>query len=198
MRTRFIVKYHADRPSEYDFLMQAMLGLAASHLMMTSTSELSSQALSHRIKAIRGLNKALSKPPKTSEESDAILAASWILAFQTSYIGDSVEQFLSLLRGCSLVVGQDWRERFGTAFQKCSDGGQWEVISPRLETLPLINQDLVAEAMGSFDRLSDLEMGEAERVVFGYMLDMTRSLSVSSLQGWFLRSPTSQPFTDIT
>ena len=163
--------------------MQAMRGLAASHLMMTSTSKLTFPALSHRIQAMKGLNAALSKPPKSSEESDAILATCWALAFQTSYIGDSVEEFLAMLRGCTLIIGQDWRARLGTAFQRCTDGAQAEIIHPRLETLPLIAQDLVVEARESFENLSVLEMGETERHVFEYMSEMVKLLSISSLQG---------------
>jgi hypothetical protein len=165
--------------------MQAMLGLAASHLMMTSNSELSAPALSHRVKAMKGLNTALSTTPKCAEESDAILATTWALAFQTSYIGDSVEEFLAMLRGCTLIVGQDWREKLGTAFQKCTEGAQVELIAPRLETLPLIDQDLVAEARDSFDQLRVLEMNDTENVVFQYMDDMVDLLSISSLQGLF-------------
>jgi hypothetical protein len=174
---------HANIPSQYDFLMQAMLGLAASHLMMTSTSQLTFPALSHRVQAMKGLNVALSKPPECAEESDAILATCWALAFQTSYIGDSVEEFLAMLRGCTIIVGQDWREKLGTSFQRCGEGQQAEIINPRLETLPLINQSLVAEARESFEKLGVLEMTETERDVFEYMFDMTKLLSVSSLHG---------------
>lgn len=77
----------------------------------------------------------------------------------------------------------DWRDRFGTAFQNCTEGGQEELITPRLEPLPLIDQDLVAEAKDSFERLRDLDMNKTENDVFEYMFDMVRLLSISSLQG---------------
>jgi hypothetical protein len=37
----------------------------------------------------------MSTPPKTSAESDAILAACYVLAMQSSYIGESIEESLT-------------------------------------------------------------------------------------------------------
>jgi len=59
--------------------MQAMLALSASHLMTTSSIQLYSAVLSHRVQAVKGLNGAISKLPESKEDVDAILGTCWIL-----------------------------------------------------------------------------------------------------------------------
>ena len=93
-----------------------MLGLAASHLNIVSTSELKSEALKHRIYAVQGLSKALTEVPKNRCDSDAILATCYALAQQASYIGESIEEFLTMLHGCYIVVQQGWPQRLGSVF----------------------------------------------------------------------------------
>lgn len=168
---------------QYDFLMQAMLALSASHLMLTSTSPLAPVALSYRILAIKGLNTALSTPPTCKEDGDAILATCWALSFQATYLGESVEEFLTMLRGCNLIVSQNWREKFGTCWKRLSDEGQDEIILPILEKVPLIRGELVEEAWESIERARGLEMEGVEEEVFRLLSEMVRLLSVSSLEG---------------
>jgi hypothetical protein len=160
-----------------------MLALSASHLMITSTSPIASEALTYRILAIKGLNTALSTPPTCKEEADAILATCWTLLFQTTYLGDSVEEFLTMLRGCNLIVSQNWRERFGTSFQRLSDEGQDEIILPVLKKEPLLRADLVREAWESVEVMRDLKIEGVEEEVFRLLSEMVRLLSISSLEG---------------
>lgn len=165
--------------------MQAMLALSASHLMLTSTSPLASEALTYRIQAIKGLNTALSTPPTCKEDGDAILATCWALSFQATYLGESVEEFLTMMRGCSLVVSQNWREKFGTCWKRLSDESQDEIILPMVEKVPLLKRELVAEAWESIEEMRGLKMEVVEEEAFRLLSEMVRLLSVSSLQGKF-------------
>lgn len=77
-----------------------MLALGASHLSITTESDLNSQALAHRVEAVNLLNKALARPAVTKEEADARFAAFMILTFQSSCMADGIFDFLTMLRGC--------------------------------------------------------------------------------------------------
>ncbi|KAL2019194.1 hypothetical protein VTK56DRAFT_9994 [Thermocarpiscus australiensis] len=86
----------------YDYLMHAMLGLAASHLDLYG-GNCSSEALVHRVKAIQLLNQALSMPSASTAEGDARYAAIFALTFQASCMPDGMTEFLAMTRGCHIV-----------------------------------------------------------------------------------------------
>ncbi|KAE9363276.1 hypothetical protein N431DRAFT_550919 [Stipitochalara longipes BDJ] len=168
----------------YDFLLQAMLSLSASHLTVTSTSPLYSSALTYRGLAISGLNIALSTPPKSKADADAILATCWILTAVTMYMGESVEEFFSMMRGISLVLSQNWGSKYGTSFLNLTGGDQEVVITSRLKDFPLLPAHLVAEAKESVARLSGLTMQGMEREMCKLQAEIIRLLSVSSLEAY--------------
>lgn len=82
--------------------MHAMLGLAAGHLDLHGAN-CSSQALSHRVKAIRALNTALTNPPASTAEADARFAALFALVFQASCMPDGMTEFLAMTKGCHII-----------------------------------------------------------------------------------------------
>ena len=162
-----------------------MLGLAASHLTFTSDLNLASDALSHRVIAMRGLNDALSKPPKTSTDADAMLAACYALAFQSSYMGESVSEFLTMLRGCALIIAQNWSKKLGSVFKDVDMEGQTRVILSRLDNLPAIDSKLVSVAKASLEQLRPLCQNKAEEVALQSLLNAVYSLDLSARDGGF-------------
>lgn len=80
-----------------------MLGLAASHLTLCSSTDYSSQALTHRVKAINSLNRSLNKPCLSKAEGDARFATVMALTFQSSYMQEGMMEFISMVRGCIVV-----------------------------------------------------------------------------------------------
>ncbi|KAI8417480.1 hypothetical protein FOFC_00035 [Fusarium oxysporum] len=87
----------------FDFLVHAMLGLAASHLSLSGDTDYTAQALSHRVHAITLLNQALSKPCKSKVEADARIATVMTLIFQSSYMFEGMVEFIIMIRGCRAV-----------------------------------------------------------------------------------------------
>jgi hypothetical protein len=150
---------------------------------MVSTSNLDSQALSHRVLALRGLNEALSSSPKTSADGDAILAACYALAMQSSYIGDSVEEFLTMFRGCHIVIAQQWPERLGSVFRRLDVDCQLHMASSKLIALPIIDSRLVAPARESLEALRLFCQGMLEKGVLEQLIDIVRALETSSREG---------------
>ncbi|KAJ9417924.1 hypothetical protein QL093DRAFT_2565883 [Fusarium oxysporum] len=87
----------------FDFLVHAMLGLAASHLSLSGDIDYTAQALSHRVHAITLLNQALSKPCKSKVDADARIATVMTLIFQSSYMFEGMVEFIIMIRGCRAV-----------------------------------------------------------------------------------------------
>lgn len=56
---------------------------------------------------MKSLNDALSVPPKTRCERDARMAAALALAFQSSHLKDGMAEFLTMVRGCNLIAGEE-------------------------------------------------------------------------------------------
>jgi hypothetical protein len=160
-----------------------MLSLSASHLTVTSNSPLKSSALAYRGLSIAGLNTALSSTPKCKAEADAILATCLILTAVTMYMGESVEEFFTMMRGISLILSQDWVSKYGTSFLNLNAGGQELVIRSRLKDFRLLPKHLVAEARNSVERLRGIATRGVERELCELQAEMVRLLSVSSLEG---------------
>ncbi|KAG5765336.1 hypothetical protein H9Q72_006588 [Fusarium xylarioides] len=72
----------------FDFLAHAMLAVGASHLGLCNGNDYNSDAISHRVKAIKSLNSALNTPCKNKEEGDARYATLMALTWQSSYMPD--------------------------------------------------------------------------------------------------------------
>ena len=56
---------------------------------------------------MKSLNEALSVPPKSQCERDARMAAALALAFQSSHLQDGMAEFLTMVRGCNLIAGDE-------------------------------------------------------------------------------------------
>ncbi|PGG98574.1 hypothetical protein AJ79_08827 [Helicocarpus griseus UAMH5409] len=98
---------------QHPYLMHALLSLGASHLSLLS-SEVSpyyAATVSHRGLALRGLKQSMIKhansplPTNTDTESihglNAMLATSYALTIQSTYMADGFTDFLVLVRGCT-------------------------------------------------------------------------------------------------
>lgn len=94
--------------------MHGILALGAAHLHSRTTLNLKENIDRHRSLAMQGLNAKeliLSGKAKPSFEDNgtrlsAVLATCYLLAFTSSYMGDSLGLFLVLVRACSSLTGQ--------------------------------------------------------------------------------------------
>ncbi|KAJ2982493.1 hypothetical protein NQ176_g1355 [Zarea fungicola] len=89
---------------EYDFLAHAALGLGASHLTCHTNADYTSQALHHRLIAIKQVNEQLTSPPSDQKTLDALLAALFCLITQASLIDDGLADYMTIIRGGHLIV----------------------------------------------------------------------------------------------
>jgi hypothetical protein len=81
-----------------------VLGLGASHLSQHGSVDYTSQALQHRITAMKLVNEQLDKPPAKPADADALLAAIICLVTQSSLLPDSMVDYITTTRGGNLVA----------------------------------------------------------------------------------------------
>lgn len=88
--------------------MHAILGLSASDLMVQEDPSLVTFAMTHRLKAIKAIKKALSETPKTNtfEEGNALMATCFALTFQSVLLDDGMAEYMTFCRGIVLVAIQ--------------------------------------------------------------------------------------------
>lgn len=133
--------------------MHALLGMSASHFELVTGEPISSSAHHHRMLAIKGSNEAMSAPRRSGVEADALLAACYLLAFQSAYMRDGLYEFFRTVRGCSLVCDQLKVEKLPMSFHM-NNKVHYEFMKPRMSDLPIINDTLIDGAQKSLESLS--------------------------------------------
>ncbi|KAJ4307141.1 hypothetical protein N0V88_000518 [Collariella sp. IMI 366227] len=102
---------------EYDYLMHAILGYAASDLLVNSDPSLLEAAMTHRLKAIKAIKKALSSSSTTTvtithppchlfEEGNALMATCFALTYQSVLLPDGMAEYMTFIRGVVIVAIQ--------------------------------------------------------------------------------------------
>ncbi|OCK85355.1 hypothetical protein K432DRAFT_413347 [Lepidopterella palustris CBS 459.81] len=149
----------------YEYLIHSLLALSASHLDAVSNANVAEEALSHRFLAIQSLNKALSEPAKSRNESDARMAATLALAFQSSHLQDGLAEFLTMVRGCNLLAMADQLMNPDSAFHGFREDGHLATMKNRLVTASLcpINPTDLNDAKASLKLAGLLEMTDWEK-----------------------------------
>lgn len=164
--------------------MHAILGLAASDLMLKDSS-LVTQAMTHRIKAIKAIKKTLSDAPTadTFEEGNALMATCFVLTFQSVLLEDGMVEYMTFIRGVIIVAIQMYIKGAKLIFGQFLGDNQMEVLQPFLETVPLINQTWAAAAVAAIENLGVLCQHPMEMQYHGMILEMAKQLHVSSWGG---------------
>lgn len=167
-----------------EYLMHAILGLAASHLELLTGSDLSAQAIHHRVLAIKGSNNALQLKSRTGSDGDALLAACYLLTFQSSYMKDGIHEFFQFVRGCALLSNQLREEKVPMAFFLTSND-HFSFMEKRLIDLPAINEELLECAERSLGALPGCFEVPVHEIFYTAMVVCLEAVKVSSLHGYF-------------
>jgi hypothetical protein len=163
--------------------MHAMLALAASDLATTSSPRLASSAMSHRLLAIKSLNKALSRGMHTFEESNAVLSTCYSLALQSALIDDGPAEFMTFIRGFVLVSTHMKCNELKCLFKNLLGRDQLSALEPHLRAAPVISPTVITAACASLEALGSLCKGNSEIGFHTLLLEMAHSLSQSPLEG---------------
>lgn len=141
----------------HEYLMHAILGLAASDLMVNDPS-LVTFAMAHRLKAIKAIKKTLNDVPKanTFEEGNALMATCYALTFQSVMLEDGMAEFMTFCRGIIIVAIQMYCKGAKFIFSNFIGDDQIAILRPLLESLPPIPGDWTDMAVASIAALEPL------------------------------------------
>ncbi|KAF2116531.1 hypothetical protein BDV96DRAFT_598430 [Lophiotrema nucula] len=164
---------------QYDYLMHSILALSGSHLGLFINSPDGCMALSHRQKAIKGLENAFSRWPPEDDEVHIMLATSYLLGFQSAYMPDGLVDHILSFRGCSLL----------SKFILDNQVSGWFNVDPNMHTMwlelrlrnfPALDQGLARDGLQSLAEFAPLlsrpPAREIDRTVFAQLVECIRPL----------------------
>ncbi|KAL2073853.1 hypothetical protein VTL71DRAFT_11179 [Oculimacula yallundae] len=166
---------------DYDFLLHAMLALAAADISAkNSDKQLRVTAMSHRVKSIESLNKAIEGGVETFVKGNAMLATCFALLFHSVLIDDGLGEYMSFIRGTVAVGMKMGYGQMKFLFVKAFGDEQLELLGPALKLAPLVHPDVTRAACRSVEKFGFMCEKESELLLYGKLLSIARNLVTSS------------------
>ncbi|KAI0147083.1 C6 zinc finger protein [Xylariaceae sp. FL1272] len=183
----------------YEYLMHAILGLAASDLM-TQDPSLVTFAMGHRLKAIKAIKKTLTDVSKRNafEEGNALIATCFALTFQSVCLDDGMVEFMTFCRGIVIVAIQMYCKGAKFIFANIMEKDELAVLQPLMEALPPIRSDWTDMAVASIAELEPLCREQVEVDYQRFLADIAKELYTSPFgayqvlckhYGWWMQIP---------
>ncbi|KAJ4377373.1 hypothetical protein N0V83_000198 [Neocucurbitaria cava] len=144
------------RHHQYPYLMHAMLGVSGSHLDLQVDRPKIGLALTHRQKAISGLEKAFARWPPPAHEAHIMLATSYLLAFQAGYLADGLLDHVLAFRGCASLSKLILTSGMSGPFVVHANYHKMTNLIKCRHFLPRLDQAIASEALCSISRFSHL------------------------------------------
>ncbi|KAI0542157.1 C6 zinc finger protein [Xylaria digitata] len=183
----------------HEYLMHAILGLAASDLMVHDPS-LVTFAMAHRLKAIKAIKKTLTDVPKTNtfEEGNALLATCYALTFQSVMLDDGMAEFMTFCRGIVIVAIQMYCKGANFIFSNFLGDDHMVTLQPLIECIPPIQKDWTDMAVANIAALEPLCKQQVEIEYHQLITNIANALYTSSFlayqllckhYGWWMQIP---------
>ncbi|KAI1447509.1 hypothetical protein F5Y02DRAFT_29440 [Annulohypoxylon stygium] len=183
----------------YEYLMHAILGLAASDLMQQDPS-LVTFAMIHRLKAIKAIKKTLNEAPKSNsfEEGNALVATCFALTFQSVILDDGMTEFMTFIRGIVLVSMQMVTKGTRPLFSNLQQSDPQKLLKPIIESIPPISSTFIMSASHSIRGLAELCRSDLEIQYQQFLVGIVDALPTSSYlayeilckhYGWWIQLP---------
>ncbi|KAL0940719.1 C6 transcription factor [Colletotrichum truncatum] len=186
----------------HEFLMHAILGMAACDLMKEDPSLLEF-AMAHRVKAIKAIKKSLAELPKnnntaSSEHANALVATCFALTFQSTTFEDGMAEFMTFIRGILIVGAQMMIKGIKPIFVNILDQDSKAVLKPKMVQVPLIKKEWADGAVEAIGGLRHLCRDVVEIQYYDLLMDMATKLHISSWEayeaigkhyGWWMQLP---------
>ncbi|GJC82324.1 sterol regulatory element-binding protein ECM22 [Colletotrichum liriopes] len=185
----------------HEFLMHAILGMAACDLMNTDPSLLAF-AMAHRVKAIKAIKKSLAELPRqkgtTSEHANALVATCFALTFQSVTFEDGMPEYMTFIRGILIIGTQMWIKGIKPIFVNIIGEDSHAVLEPKMADLPLIQKGWADGAVEAIGGLRGLCRDVVEIEYFDLIMEMATKLHTSSWEayqtltkhyGWWIQLP---------
>ncbi|KAK0732647.1 hypothetical protein B0T21DRAFT_443843 [Apiosordaria backusii] len=185
----------------HPYLMHAILGYSASHLLQSDPSVTLTPAMSHRLKAIKSIKKALGSIPTTTEnhqsqsskdnnnleeEGNALMATCFTLTYQSTLLDDGMAEYMTFVRGVVIVsiamFSRGKRLMFGELLQPQHSNS---LLEPHMRQLPLVKKEWVDGAVNAIKHLERIVPRQGtQRRYWELLLNMAESLYRSSWEGY--------------
>ncbi|KAF6821287.1 C6 zinc finger protein [Colletotrichum sojae] len=184
----------------HEFLMHAILGMAACDLVQSDPS-LMSFAMAHRLKAIKAIKKSLAEIPKngtTFEHANALVATCFALTFQSVSFEDGMAEYMTFIRGILIVGAQMYLKGIKPVFFNLLEQDSSPILEPVMLGLPLIRKEWADAAVESIAGLRHLCRAEVEIQYYEIIMEMASKLHTSSWEaykaiqkhyGWWIQLP---------
>ncbi|KAE8151633.1 hypothetical protein BDV25DRAFT_128612 [Aspergillus avenaceus] len=120
---------------ECPHLLHAILSLGATHLslIVPTGSKYTTQAVTHRGKAMKALGNALARGDQCSTtDLELMLATAYALTFQANYMTDGLLDFAVMVRGCAVITRK--------ILNKHTESDMFKLLSPEAITNNVISQ----------------------------------------------------------
>lgn len=163
--------------------MHAVLASAGTHANLIYDNAESGVALYHRQNAIQGLNEALSRWPLQANEAHAMLATSFLLSFQSNFMPDGFVDHVMSVRGSHLLADMIRSHQLHGIFP--TDKTLHDItLQLRLENFPVLDQDLLSNALLSLDSiaplLDTLDARDIERDLYQTVVESVQRITRAS------------------
>ncbi|KAH6900168.1 hypothetical protein B0T10DRAFT_17785 [Thelonectria olida] len=187
----------------YEFLMHAILGFAASQLIRSDPNVIS-PAMGHRVKAIKAIKKRLAETSKTSisyEEANAMIATCYALTFQSVSLDDGLAEYMTFIRGIMIVGMQMMFRGIKPIFENMEEKDSDAILEPFMSNLPLIQKAWADSALEAVMNLKPLCLEQVEISYQEALVEIVQTLYVNSWDaykaytkqyGWWMLLPHSQ------
>ncbi|UNI25027.1 hypothetical protein JDV02_010736 [Purpureocillium takamizusanense] len=168
---------------QYEHLAHALLGLGASNLSQNGNVDYTSQALQHRVVAIKLFNEQLSRPPTSAADADALFATVLCLLTQSSLLSDTMIEYMTMTRGAHLVATSVITDYTTSIFRTFTPQGHIQSLTAVVCEMP--KDFAVTDAFrASVASLEPLCHEQTERAYLGCQLRCIDALHESSLAAW--------------
>ncbi|GFF44556.1 hypothetical protein IFM58399_07320 [Aspergillus lentulus] len=164
---------------KHEYVMHAILALSSSHLALLTGSALPVEALRHRQRALRGLNEAMSQAPGEASDADAMLAACYILTFQSSYMLDGLSDYIMMLRGCGLVTTLMLQQNLHGSFS-IDANSHIKYMEAQFGRFPTIDSRIASDGIRSLHLVKPLLRHPVEEVFYQLLVDVLVSVQQSA------------------
>jgi hypothetical protein len=155
--------------------MNAMLALAGSHLDLHDRNPQRTLALQHRQKAIAGLEEAFTRWPPSANEAHVMLAASYLLSFQSNFLTDGFLDHILSLRGCAslsqLIMSHEMIGVF--IVQRTLHS---KIMENAFKRHPHVDQGLAREALASLQHLGHSTRDHAQPIEKAMIVQLVETL----------------------
>ncbi|KAK0674449.1 hypothetical protein QBC41DRAFT_377944 [Cercophora samala] len=182
----------------HPYLMHAILGYSASHLLQSDPTITLTPAMSHRLKAIKSIKKALSSLPTTSSspqhnppsleaQGNALMATCFTLTYQSTLLDDGMPEYMTFIRGVVIVSISMMARQTKLIFDNLLPASHNKsLLEQHMRSLPLVKKEWVDAAVASLHRLERVvpRGGGCQRRYWELLVEMAEGLYKGGWEGY--------------